>query len=85
MMTLVDMKRRRYTWLALLVAAALALIVGYSSSVRSARHERIIIGRDVSDTAGIASAKAGYDPYFNQVNYFGTIVPSSTNPIARNR
>ena len=77
--------KRRYTWLALLVAAALAVIVGYSWSVRSARHGRIIIGRDVSDTIGVASAKAGYDPYFNQVNYFGTIVPPSTNAIARSR
>ena len=84
MTTLLGMKRR-YTWLGLLVAVVVALIVGYSWSVRSSRHGRIIIGRDVSDTAGIASAKAGYDPYFNQVNYFGTIVPSSTNPIARSR
>ena len=84
MTTLLDMKRR-YTWLGLLVAVVVALIVGYSWSVRSARYGRIIIGRDVSDTAGIAPAKAGYDPYFNQVNYFGTIVPSSTNAIARSR
>ena len=84
MTTLLDMKRR-YTWLGLLVTVVVALIVGYSWSVRSARYGRIIVERDVSNTVGSASAKAGYDPYFNQVNYFGTIVPSSTNAIARSR
>ena len=85
MITLLDMKQRRYIWLVLLVAAALAVIFSYSSSVRDARPGRIIVERDVSDTVGTASGKAGYDPYFNQVNYFATNVPPGTNAIARSR
>jgi hypothetical protein len=87
MTTLLEMKRRRYAWLGLLAAWALALIFSYSWSGRAERSGRIKIERDVSDTVGIASAKTetSYDPYFDRANYFGSIVPPATNAVARSR
>jgi hypothetical protein len=84
---LIDMRRRRYTWLGFLVVAALAVIFSYSWSGRTARSERIKVERHVSNTVGIATAEAktGYDPYFDRVNYFGTIMLSATNAVARSR
>jgi hypothetical protein len=87
MTTQLDMKRRRYAWLGLLATGALALIFSYSWSGRAERSGRIKIERDVSDTVSIAFAKTktGYDPYSARVNYFGTIMLSGANAVARSR
>ena len=87
MITLLDVKRRRCTWLALLVAAALALIFSYSWSGRGARPGSIKIGRDQSDVSGMAErgGMTGYDPYFDRVNYSGTSVLPGTNAMVRSR
>jgi hypothetical protein len=77
------MKQRRLAWLAILVVVVFALLFSYSSSVRGPKPGRIIIARDVSDAASInfPKGKAGNDPYFDHVNYPGTIVFAGTNAI----
>jgi hypothetical protein len=68
-------------WGVLLVAVTVAFIFGHWSSLRRAKSAWIKAGPDATDVEGLTAveAKSCFDPYFNHVNYFGTIVLSGTN------
>jgi hypothetical protein len=82
---LLCMKRRKMSWLALLLAVAVAGLICYSGSVQSARSRRVVVGRDASDAPRVKSAqsKSGYDPYFVRVNHSANTMLPVTNTTAR--
>jgi hypothetical protein len=77
------MKKRRILLLLLPVAVAFAFVLSQPLVLRYGRSKRVVVARDDSDISGVdrAKAKAGYDPYFNRVNYSGAIVIPGTNAI----
>jgi hypothetical protein len=81
------MKRKKITWLALLVAAVFAFVLSQWPPFHRAPAERIVFGRDVDDITPTSPSniKPGYEPYFNRVNYFAKIVLSGTNAITPGR
>jgi len=79
------MKRRRIIWLALLVAAAVAVTAGYSRSVRQGKSKPIKIERDIGHAASTPPPRVGtgYSFCFVQVNHSGGFALYGTNAIAR--
>jgi hypothetical protein len=58
-----------------------ALIVFYGLWVRCTSSPRILVERDVSDIATLRGSpvQAGYDPYFNRVNFTRDVMRPTTN------
>jgi hypothetical protein len=81
-MSQLSVQQRRTGKLALLAVTVVAGLVFYAS-IHHQRPQKILVGRDVSDSPGLDPnrAKSFYDPVFVQVNHSADFAYSVTNPI----
>jgi hypothetical protein len=66
---LIDMNRRRITWLLLLMTTALVFIFSHLLQVHAARSTRTVVGKGVGGAKATArQGESGFDAYFTKAN-----------------
>ena len=65
---LIDMNRRRITWLLLLMTAALALILSHLLQIHGVRSTQVAVGPDVGDAKATQRGESGFDAHFTRAN-----------------
>ena len=66
---LIDMNRRRITWLLLLITIALVFIFNHRLQVQAARSTWTVVGKGVGGAkASARQGESGFDAYFTKAN-----------------
>ena len=66
---LIDMNRRRITWLLLLMTTAVVFIFSHLLQVHAARSARTVVGKGVGGAkATVRQGESGFDAYFTKAN-----------------